>query len=68
MFPSAQVSVGGVIMLRDMSEGGEPEDLIEPLKGNYEDLFCLFGSVGKVSISSDDLRCGIGGHSFPLIM
>ena len=39
MFPSAQVSVGGVIMLRDMSEGGEPEDLIEPLKGNYEDLF-----------------------------
>lgn len=29
----SQISVGGIIMLRDTSESGEPEDLIEPLNG-----------------------------------
>lgn len=28
-----QISVGGIIMLRDTSASGEPEDLIEPLNG-----------------------------------
>ena len=33
-----QVSVGGIIMLRDGSDGTSPEDLIEPIKGERDVL------------------------------
>ena len=50
-----QVSVGGIIMLRDCSDGAVPEELIEPIKGVYSVLgdhvltsVCVFLVTSKV--------------------
>ena len=48
-----QVSVGGIIMLRDACEGDSPEELIEPIKGVYRTSLIRFHiAEGKRDLNS----------------